>query len=77
MNVLTKNIENRNQIEFVSLEQMVPVDHLLRQIDAAIDFNKIYEFAGNLYGKDNGHPSIDPVVPFIRRTEAWFRLPTG
>ena len=34
MNVLTKNVENRNQIEFVSLEEMVPADHLLRQIDA-------------------------------------------
>lgn len=51
MNVLTKNIENRNQIEFVSLEQMVPVDHLLRQIDVAIDFDKIYEFVGDLYCK--------------------------
>lgn len=40
--MLTKNIENRNQVEFVSLEQMVPQDHLLRQIDAAIDFNKVY-----------------------------------
>lgn len=26
MNVLTKNIENRNQVEFVSLEEMVPAD---------------------------------------------------
>ena len=64
INVLTKNIENRNQIEFVSLEQMVPQDHLLRQIDTAIDFHKIYEFVGDLYCKDNGRPSIDPVVLF-------------
>ena len=42
--MLTKNIENRNQVAFVSLEQMVSQDHLLRQIDAAIDFNKVYEF---------------------------------
>ena len=62
--MLTKNIENRNQIEFVSLEQMVPQDHLLRQIDTAIDFHKIYEFVGDLYCKDNGRPSIDPVVLF-------------
>ena len=51
MNVLTKNIENRNQVEFVSLEEMVPADHLLRQIDVAIDFNKIYEFVRDLYCK--------------------------
>ena len=64
MNVLPKNIENRGQVEFVSLEQMVPADHLLRQIDAAIDFHKIYAFVGDLYCKDNGRPSIDPVVLF-------------
>ena len=62
--MLTKNIENRNQVEFVSLEQMVPANHLLRQIDAAIDFDRIYEFVGDLYCKDNGRPSIDPVVLF-------------
>ena len=62
--MLTKYAENRNMIEFVSLEQMVPVNHLLRQIDAAIDFNRIYDFVGDLYCKDNGRPSIDPVVLF-------------
>lgn len=64
INVLTKDIENRNQVEFVSLEQTVPQDHLLRQIDAAIDFNKVYEFVEDLCCKDNGRPSIDPVVLF-------------
>ena len=48
MNVLTKNIENRNQAEFVSLEQMVPANYLLRQFDSAIDFKRIYEFVGDL-----------------------------
>lgn len=62
--MLTNNIENRNQVEFVSLEQIVPKDHLLSQIDAAIDFHKIYEFVGDLYCKDNGRPSINPVVLF-------------
>ena len=85
--MLTKNIENRNQVEFVSLEQMVPQDHLLRQIDTAIDFNKVYEFVEDLYCKDNGRPGIDPsaclpmqkksTVCAIRNTEAWPRLPTG
>ena len=64
MKVLTKNIENRKQVEFVSLEQVVPADHLLRQIDVAIDFNKIYGLVGELHSKDNGRPSIDPVVMF-------------
>ena len=64
MNVLTKKIENSNKIEIVSLEQPVPINHLLRQIDAAFDFNRIYEFVGDLYCKDNGRPSIDPIVLF-------------
>ena len=46
------------------MEQMVPQDHLLCQIDAAINFNKVYEFVEDLYCKDNGCPSIDPVVLF-------------
>lgn len=46
--MLVKNAENREQLEFVSLENMVPQDHLLRKIDDAIDFKKIYEFVEDL-----------------------------
>ena len=49
-------MENRKQVEFVSLEQVVPTNHLLRQIDAAIDFDNIYEFVGKLYSKNNSRP---------------------
>ena len=38
--MLVKNAENREQLEFVSLENMVPQDHLLRKIDTAIDFRE-------------------------------------
>ena len=62
--MLVKNAENRGQMEFVSLEDMVPQDHLLRKIDAAIDFRRIYEFVEDLYCEDNGRPSVDPVVLF-------------
>ena len=62
--MLVKNAENREQLEFVSLENMVPQDHLLRKIDDAIDFKKIYEFVEDLYCEDNGRPSVDPVVLF-------------
>ncbi len=62
--MLVKNAENRGQLEFVSLENMVPQNHLLWKIDAAIDFKKIYEFVEDLYCEDNGRPSIDPVVLF-------------
>ena len=59
--MLVKNAENREQLEFVSLENMVPQDHLLRKIDTAIDFKRIYEFVEDLYCEDNGRLSGDPV----------------
>jgi len=62
--MLTKNSVNRDQMEFVSIEDLVPKNHLLRQIEEAVNFNKIYEFVEKLYCEDNGRPSIDPVVLF-------------
>ena len=62
--MLVKNQGTRDLVEFVSLEDMVPQEHLLRKIDAAIDFERIYEFVEGLYCEDNGRPSVDPVVLF-------------
>ncbi len=75
--MLVKNAENRGQMEFVSLEDMVPQDHLLRKIDAAIDFRRIYEFVEDLYCEDNGRPSVDPVVLFkIVRIQHIYGIPS-
>ena len=62
--MLTKGNENRVQSEIVCIEDLVPKGHLLRKIDAAVDFTKIYEIVEELYCKDNGRPSTDPVVLF-------------
>lgn len=62
--MLTKGNENRVQSEIVCIEELVPKDHLLRKIDAAVDFTKIYEIVEDLYCKNNGRPSTDPVVLF-------------
>lgn len=62
--MLVKNAENRNVIELISLDEMVPQHHLLRKMDEAIDFSRIYEFVEWLYCEDNGRPSVDPVVLF-------------
>ena len=59
--MLQKERKERDQLEFVSIEALVPKDHLLRKIDSAVDFNKIYDFVEDLYCPDNGRPSIDPV----------------
>ena len=64
MEMLEKNVNNRQLVELVCLEDLVPEDHLLRKIDAAVDFSKIYEFVEDLYCEDNGRPSIDPVILF-------------
>lgn len=62
--MLKKYHNQRNVVEFVSLDAMVPEDHLLRKIDAAIDFDRIYDFVKDRYCEDNGRPSIDPIVLF-------------
>lgn len=45
-----------------SIEDFVPADNLLRKIDSAVDFIHIYDLVEDLYCKDNGRPSVDPVV---------------
>jgi transposase len=51
-------------MEFVSIEDLVPKDHLLRKIDKVIDFGFIRDRVKDLYCADNGRPAIDPVVLF-------------
>jgi len=52
---------DRDQIEMITIDQLVPQDHLVRKLDAAIDFNFIYPLVESLYST-LGRPSIDPVV---------------
>ena len=59
-----KKAIERDVVEMMCTELLVPQEHLLRKIDAAVDFNRIYEIVGELYCKDNGRTSIDPVVLF-------------
>ena len=60
--MLTKsNSINRDQLEMVTLEQLVPENHLVRKIEAAIDFSFIYPLVQDMYSLDRGRPSIDPV----------------
>lgn len=54
----------QNAFEMVTLEELVPKDHLLRLIDRYIQFDFIREATAHLYCHDNGRPAIDPVVLF-------------
>jgi transposase len=62
---MLKAQDNRQiSMEFVSIEELVPKDHLLRKIDKVINFGFIRERVKDLYCADNGRPAIDPVVLF-------------
>ena len=56
--------DGRKEVVMVDLEALVPKEHLLRKIDKAVDFSRLYEIVEPLYSEDNGRPSIDPVVLF-------------
>jgi len=45
----------------MTIESLVPSDHLLRKIDAELDFEFVSE--RHLYCADNGRPALDPAVP--------------
>jgi len=59
-----KEVESRKQLKVISIEDLVPGDHLLRKIEGSLDFSFIYDEVRELYCVDNGRPSIDPVVLF-------------
>lgn len=48
--MLTKNgtDDKKTQIQLISLDQLVPEDHLLRKIDKYIDFDFIYDLVEGL-----------------------------
>ena len=48
---------------FMTIEEMVPQNHLVRKLEKGIDFRFIYPKVEHLYSKV-GKPSIDPVVLF-------------
>ncbi len=45
----------------ISLEELVPQEHLVRKVDAILDFDFIYPIVEHTYSH-TGRPSIDPVV---------------
>ena len=54
----------QQEMELVTIESLVPPDHLLRQIDGAVDLEFIRDRVRHLYCADNGRPALDPVVLF-------------
>ena len=60
--MMSKNNTNgRNQFAMLTIDDLVPQDHLVRKIDAALDFEFIYPIVEATYSV-LGRPSIDPVI---------------
>lgn len=51
MKMLKKETEQRQAIEMLCTDMLVPQEHLLRKIDAAVDFTHIYELVEDLYAR--------------------------
>ena len=62
--MLERGKMDRDVVEIVGIDSLVPKEHLLRKIDKAVDFSRLYEMVEPLYSEDNGRPSVDPVVLF-------------
>jgi transposase len=62
--MLLKQREQQGEMEFISIDELVPEEHLVRKVDKAVDFEFIREKVRELYCPDNGRPAIDPVVLF-------------
>lgn len=58
-----KETKERVEAKNISLDNLVPKDHLIRKIDKAINLDFIYDKVKNLYS-NTGVKSIDPVVLF-------------
>lgn len=55
------SMNGRNQHTMISLEELVPDNHLTRKIDKVIDFTFIYSIVGSTY-PTLVRSNIDPVV---------------
>lgn len=62
--MLKKPEAQQQELEWVSIEALVPAKHPLRKLEAAIDFSFIRDRVKHLYCADNGRPALDPVVLF-------------
>ena len=62
--MLKRKESEQMQLELVTYDLLVRSDHLLRKIDAVVDFSFIHDLCAPLYCADNGRPAIDPEILF-------------
>ena len=57
-----RNLQKRDEVKMLVLDQLVPEKHMVRKLDKYIDLSYIYEMVSDSYCDNNGRPSVDPVV---------------
>ena len=61
--MMTRDVsKKREQIQLLSLDDLVPKNHLVRKLEAAIDWSFIYALVEEKYSENKGRPSMDPVT---------------
>lgn len=61
--MISKQQEDANkQLVCISIEDLVPRDHLVRKVISVMDFSFMYKIVEDRYSPNMGRPSIDPVV---------------
>lgn len=59
--MLNRNENRQMKMCFVTLEELMPQEHFLRDLDRCVDFSFIYDKVEALYS-NTGRPSVDPVM---------------
>lgn len=59
--MMTRKEGRQCRLFAATMEELVPQDHFLRKLDAAVSFDFIYDLVAPLYST-RGRPSIDPVL---------------
>lgn len=59
--MLTRDGGKQLKMTFLTLEELMPEKHFLRDLERCVDFSFIYDIVEPLYAKV-GRPSVDPVL---------------
>lgn len=59
--MLNRNENRQMKMCLVTLDELMPQEHFLRDLDRCVDFNFIYDKVEALYS-NTGRPSVDPVM---------------
>lgn len=74
--MLEKKSKDLKQMELISIEELVPGHHLLRKIDSAVDFTRIYDFVENLYceKRQTQYSPSNPLQNGSHSTSLWYTV---